>query len=207
MRKMILGVVMLIASLCTSASAGWFEVTDEDSSSISVHYIGTVERVDTYLWDILVSKAGDRVILLTIDSGGGDAYAGLSLYWKMEAHPRLVTIAGNEVGAWSAAALMWTAGDHRLIATNGAVWFHAAYCSWDPTPPTNIGCDTSEFQRHLVMVLDNAGFYGSAFNAWLNLVQEAHGTDGWIGVTQDGWQMRDTTEWWFKPFNKDWIMR
>ncbi len=207
MRNIIMGAVVLIASLCTSASAGWFEVTDEDSSSISVHYQGTVERVDLYLWDIVVSKAGNRVVLLTIDSGGGDAYAGLGLYWKMEAHPRLVTIAGSRVGAWSAAAIMWLAGDHKLIATNGAVWFHAAYCSWDPTPPTNIGCDTSDFQRHLVMVLDNAGFYGSAFNGWLNLVQEAHGTDGWIGVTHDGWQMRDTTEWWFKPFNKDWIMR
>ena len=207
MRKFLLGAAMLIASLCSTASAGWFEVKDEDGTSISVHYIGTVERIDTVLWDMIVTKAGNRVILLTIDSPGGHAYAGLELYWKMEAHPRLVTIAGSEVGAWSAAAIMWLAGDHRLIATNGAVWFHAAYCSWDPTPPTNIGCDTSEFQRHLVMVLDNAGFYGSAFNAWLNLVQEAHGTDGWIGVTNDGWEMRDTTEWWFKPFNKDWIMR
>lgn len=207
MRNFILGAVALVASICAPASAGWFEVTDEDGVSISVHYTGTVDPIDTYLWDILVSRAGNRVILLTIDSGGGSAFTGLSLYWKMEAHPRLVTIAGRQVGAWSAAAIMWLAGDHKLIAETGAVWFHAAYCSWDPEPPVQIGCNTEEFQLHLIHVLDNVGFYGSAFNAWLNLVQEAHGTDGWIGVTNGGWEMRDTTDWWFKPFNKDWIMR
>ncbi len=207
MRKLLMGAAVLIASLCSSAGAGWFEVTDEDSSSVSARYIGTVDPLDIIRWEMLSSHAGNRVILLTIDSGGGHAYAGLELYWRMEAHPRLVTIAGSDVGAWSAAAIMWCAGDHRLIAENGAVWFHAAFCTWDPEPPVNIGCDTSNFQEHLIRVLDNAGFYGDAFNAWLNLVQEAHGTDGWIGVTNGGWEMRDTTDWWFKPFNKDWIMR
>ena len=198
---------MLVASLCSSAGAGWFQVVDEDSQAISVHYTGYVDPMDVWLWDILVSKAEDRVILLTIDSGGGNAYAGLALYWRMEAYPRLVTIAGNEVGAWSAAALMWTAGDHQLIAKNGAVWFHAAYCEWDPEPPVEIGCDTSDFQVHLIRVLDNAGFYGEIFNAWLNHVQMTYGTDGWSGITNGGWQMRDTTEWWFRPFNGEWITR
>ena len=87
MRNFIMGALVLVASLCSSASAGRFEVKDEDGVSISVHYTGTVERIDLYLWDFLVSRAGNRVILLTIDSGGGDAYAGLGLYWKMEAHP------------------------------------------------------------------------------------------------------------------------
>jgi len=98
---------------------------------------------------------------------------------------------------------MWTAGDHQIIAPNGAVWFHAAYCSWDSDPMPDIGCDTTEFQYHLIKVLDNAGYHGATFNAVLNYVQNTHGTDGWIGVTHDGWQMFDSTDWWFKPFNKE----
>ena len=205
-RKFIIGMVLLLG-VVSPASAGWFQVTGEDETSVSVHYTGVVEPVDLWLWDLLSDRVGDRVMLLTIDSGGGDAYAGIGLYWRMEAHPRLVTIAGSEVGAWSAAALMWTAGDHQLIAETGAVWFHAAFCQWDPEPPVEIGCDTTDFQRHLIRILDNAGYYGAVFNAYLNVVQETYGTDGWIGVTNDGWEMRDTTDWWFKPFNKDWIMR
>ena len=148
MRNFLMGAAVLIASLCSSAGAGWFEVTDEDSASVSARYIGTVDPLDIIRWEMLSSHAGNRVILLTIDSPGGHAYAGLELYWRMEAHPRLVTIAGSEVGAWSAAAIIWTAGDHRLIAQNGAVWFHAAFCTWDPEPPVHIGCDTTNFQSH-----------------------------------------------------------
>lgn len=206
-KNFILGAALLVASLTSAVNAGLFTIIDEDTHSVSVHYTGTVERYDLYMWDAIAATADGRTILLTIDSGGGSAYAGLGLYWKMEAYAKLVTIAGSEVGAWSAAAIMWLAGDHQLIEKNGAVWFHAAYCTWDPTPPVSIGCDTRDFQRHLVPVLDNAGYNGEAFNAWLNLVQEAHGTDGWIGITAAGYQMRDTTDWWFKPFNKEWIMR
>lgn len=196
----------LTALLSSVAQAGWFEITDEDYVSVSVHYTGTVERYDPYLWDTIVDKAGDRVILLTIDSPGGDAYAGLRLYWKFASHGRLVTIAGSGYGAWSAAAIMWLAGDHKIIEENGAVWFHAAFCQWDTEPLPEIGCDTSDFQFHLIRVLTHAGFNGKAFNQWLNFVQTTHGTDGWIGVTNDGWEMRDTTEWWFEDFNKEWIM-
>lgn len=203
MKEFLAGMLALMAS--ASAMGGEWNVTDEDSTSMSVHYTGTVERWDPFLYLAIAEKCGDRVMLLTIDSGGGDAYAGLRLYWMLEAYPRLVTIAGERVGAWSAAALMWTAGDHQLIAGNGAVWFHAAYCVWDTDPNPSIGCSTIEFQRHLVLVLDNAGYHGMYFNMLLNSIQAEHGTDGWIGLTNEGWFTRDTTEWWFEPFNPDWI--
>ena len=193
----------LIAASCSFAEAGDFKVTGADASSVSVHYSGYVERLDVRQWHIISEVAGDRVIILTIDSGGGSAYGGLELYWALEAHPRLVTRAGSQVGAWSAAAIMWLAGDHQLIAENGAVWFHAAYCSWGPDPMPDIGCDTTEFQYHLIRVLSNAGYHGATFNTVLNYVQMTHGTDGWIGVTHDGWQMFDSTDWWFTPFNKE----
>ena len=203
MKDFLAGMLALMAS--ASAMGGDWNVTDEDLTSMSVHYTGTVERWDPFLYSVLAEKCGDRVMLLTIDSGGGDAYAGLRLYWMLEAHPRLVTIAGESVGAWSAAALMWAAGDHQLIKGHGAVWFHAAYCQWDPDPNPDIGCNTIEFQRHLVRVLDNAGYHGIYFNMLLNSIQAQHGTDGWIGLTNEGWFTRDTIEWWFEDFNPDWI--
>ena len=206
MKKFTIGLAVFAASICAShANAGRWEVTEDHPSALSVHYTGTVDRYDVFFWNSIVEQAGNRVILLTIDSGGGSAFAGIKLYWALEAHPRLVTTAGD-CGCWSAAALMWLAGDHQIIKEHSAVWFHAAYCVWDPTPPVNIGCDTKLFQAHLALVFTNAGFNGPAFNAWLNVIQEAHGTDGWIGVTyKDGWQVRDTTDWWFEPFDVEWI--
>ena len=204
MKQFLAGLLALFAS--ASAMGGDFKVTGEDFQSMSVHYTGHVERWDPMLFSILAERCGNRVMIMTIDSPGGDAYAGLRLYWLMEAHPRLVTIAGNQLGAWSAAAIMWTAGDFKLIKENGAVWFHAAFCTWDSDPNPEIGCDTTEFQRHLVRVLDNAGFRGGLFNMLLNTIQRKHGTDGWVGVTNDGWFTRDTTDWWFEDFNEDWIL-
>jgi hypothetical protein len=199
--------VLLALAASASAMGGTFTVTSQDSSSMAVHYTGTVERWDPMFFRFLVDECGDRVMLMTIDSPGGDAYAGLQLYWLMEAHPRLVTIAGSQLGCWSAAALMWTAGDHKLIEGNGAVWFHAAFCQWDPEPNPDIGCDTADFQHHLIKVLDNAGFHGATFNALLNQLQRDNGTDGWVGITNEGWFTRDTTDWWFKPFNGEIIKR
>lgn len=192
-----------VASLSAIATAGDFRITSEDSSSVSVHYTGVVESRDVWQWHAVSATAGDRVIILTIDSGGGSAYGGLDLYWALEAHPRLVTRAGSITGAWSAAAIMWLAGDHRLLAPNSGVWFHAAYCSWDPNPMPSIGCDTSDFQRELIPVLTNAGFHGPTFNLILNHLQMRFGTDGWVGVTEDGWAVRDTTDWTFEPFNPE----
>ena len=203
MRSLCTFAVAVVASAYSTATAGDFRVTDADDSSVSVHYTGTVERRDVRQWNVLTEVIGDRVVILTIDSGGGSAYGGLELYWALEAHPRLVTVAGSLKGAWSAAAIMWLAGDHQLIAENGAVWFHAAYCRWGSEPNPDIGCDTTEFQQLLVWVFDNAGYHGESFNAWLNAVQQMHGTDGWIGVSHDGWQLFDSTDWWFKPFDKE----
>jgi hypothetical protein len=206
MSKLFALMVMAIGSICSGVVAGTFTITAGDESTISVEYTGTVENYDLDSWYIVEDFADGRVILLTINSPGGDAYAGLRLYAALAENDRLVTIAGGSYGAWSAAAIMWLAGDHKLIEEHGAVWFHAAYCVWDPEPLPDIGCDTSHFQMYLVAVLDHAGFDGEKFNDFLNLTQAAHGTDGWIGVTNDGWFSRDTTEWWFKPFNVDWIM-
>ena len=197
----IISAIIAVYALIGTCLAGDFEITDEDHTTVSVHYTGTVSDWDVYRWNEVAAYSGERVVILTIDSGGGSAYGGLDLYWALEAHPRLVTVAGSQVGAWSAAAIMWTAGDHQLIAPNGAVWFHAAFCQWDPNPDPQIGCDTSAFQEVLILALDNAGYWGVGFNSLLNSLQQTYGTDGWVGVTNDGWQVHDSTDWWFLDFD------
>lgn len=198
---------LLIACAITSISAaGDFKVTDEDYGSVDVHYTGGVEDYDVHQWRSVVEYAGARVIYLTIDSPGGSAYGGLDLYWEMEAYPYLVTIAGGDFGAYSAAAIMWLAGDEKIIAEHGGVYFHAAFCTWDPSPMPNIGCDTSVFQEALIKVLKDAGLRGTSFNALLNEVQTLNGTDGWIVITNDGWFLVDTTEWTWLDFEPDWVI-
>lgn len=192
----------LCACVMTSAAAaGRFEITDHDYTSVEVEYTGTVDFGDTLEWARIVSYADGRVIFLVINSGGGYAHAGIDLYWALEAYPNLVTYAGADYGAYSAAAIMWAAGDVRKIEPGGGVWFHAAYCTWDPTPPTEIGCNTESFQVDLIEALEDAGFRGLAFNIWLNLIQDTFGTDGWIGATIEGWFIWDSTEDYTLPFD------
>jgi hypothetical protein len=198
----------ILAALAVSASAfaGDFKLIEEDAGMIEVHYTGGVEDYDVYQWNSTVEYANGRVIYLTIDSPGGSAYGGVDLYWAMEAYPYLVTIAGGDFGAYSAAAIMWLAGDERRIAERGGVYFHAAFCSWDPKPNPSIGCNTVPFQDVLIPVLKDAGLKGSLFNTVLNQVQALNGTDGWITITNDGWFMVDTTEWTWLVFNYAWLL-
>ena len=192
---------IVVACLTQLSGAGDFTVTLEDYGTVEVEYTGIVEDNDVARWGRIVELADGRVIILTINSGGGSAYGGIDLYWALEAYDNLVTVAGAKYGAWSAAAIMWTAGDFCIVEAGGAVWFHSAYCNWDPNPQPNIGCDTRDFQLELIKVLDDAGYDGEAFNYLLNDRQFLSGTDGWIGQTTDGWFERDTTEWTFWPFD------
>lgn len=183
--------------LSSVATAGDFRIKEEDSSSITVEYTGVVDFNDVERWLTIVDTAGDRVIILVINSGGGYAYAGIDLYWVMEKHPNLITVGGKDYGAWSAAAIMWLAGDLRTLEHGGGmVWFHAAYCSWDPSPNPNIGCNTVDFQISLIEVFDDAGLRGVHFNNWLNHIQRVLGTDGWIGLVgkEDNWFFYDSTD-------------
>lgn len=192
---------LAVACLTQLSGAGDFTVTLEDYGTVEVEYTGTVMDNDVARWDRIVELADGRVIILTINSGGGSAYGGIDLYWAMEAYDNLVTIAGADYGAWSAAAIMWTAGDYCLVEAGGAVWFHSAYCNWDPDPQPNIGCDTRDFQDELIKALDDAGYDGELFNYLLNMRQLESGTDGWIGKTNKGWFERDTTDWTIWPFD------
>ena len=188
---------LVALTLSSAALAGDFRLKEEDSSSITVEYTGMVDFYDVDRWNAIAEYADGRVVFLIINSGGGYAHAGIDLYWVLEGYKNLVTIAGEDFGAWSAAAIMWTAGDVRQFENGkGQVWFHAAYCSWDSDPNPEIGCDTTSFQLRLIECLEDAGYRGLAFNSWLNLIQETFGTDGWIGVVGDldSWYLYDSTD-------------
>ena len=190
--------VIALVAMCFASTAfgGTFEITEETAGHVDVHYTGMVTFDDVAKWRAIVEIADGKIIYLTIDSGGGYAFAGVDLYWELEAYPYLVTIAGNDFGAWSAAAIMWTAGDYRQVAKGGGVWFHAAYCTWDSDPFPSIGCNTLTFQEELVKIFDDAGYNGRLFNQWLNVIQYQLGTDGWIGLTNSGWWLLDSTSGW-----------
>lgn len=189
---------MLLSSV---ALAGSFEIEAEDLTLVTVEYTGMVDFGDVDRWNDVVEYANGRVIKLIINSGGGYAYAGLDLYYALESYPNLITVGGKDYGAWSAAAIMWLAGDLKLVEPGGAVWFHAAYCTWDPWPAPSIGCDTSNFQLQLMDLFEHAGYNGHMFNMWLNIVQYDAGTDGWIGIAAGGWWIYDSTEGWRIPFD------
>jgi hypothetical protein len=198
--------IMVATSVACMSDAGTFTLTGEDYASINVTYSGDVIESDLSWWRYITEAAEGRVIYLTIDSGGGGAYAGLDLYWEMEKYPYLVTVAGGQ-GAYSAAAIMWLAGDERRIPTGSVVAFHSAYCNWDPNGNPNIGCDTTDFQFHLTRVLNDAGFAGDSFNAMLNQVQSVLGTDGWLVITGKGWLLWDSTygDTWY--FDAEYLIR
>ena len=188
------------------ASAGDFVVTGEDYSSMDVTYRGEVLDNDSQKWHAIEAAADGRVIYLTIESPGGSAYEGIRLYWTLQAYPYLVTKASS-YGAYSAAAVMWLAGDVREVPKGTIVAFHAAFCWWDSEGTPDIGCDTSHFQMYLIDVLHHAGYDGLAFNALLNQVQGIFGTDGWIVIRYQGWTLWDSTDDDYFFFDPSWVER
>ena len=176
--------------ITSAATAGSFTVTGEDSQAIDVLYYGDVYRFDYLKWNEIVTAAEGRVIILTIETYGGSAYGGADLYWAIEQTPRVITKAGTVYGAWSAGALMWMAGDHRIVPEGATVGWHRAFCNWDPMPFPDIGCDVSDFDVEMMYIFLDAG-YSVKFGSALIQIQTEFGTDGWIEVTSEGWFVAD----------------
>ncbi len=199
---------MLLAVFMTAnVFAGDFTVTAEDSSSISVEYYGDVYRYDYQKWDAIEALADGRVILLTINTYGGSAYGGFDLYWAIEETSNVVTICGSKLGAWSAGAIMWLAGDHKLIEKGGVVGFHRAFCNWDPRPFPDIGCDVSDCDDEMDDIFIDAGLT-SKMTSWLITIQWSCGTDGWIEIRDDlSWWLVDSSDDREVPFDKEEVLR
>ena len=176
----------MLGSLLISVSvwAGDFNIQERDASGLWVTYTGVVDRYDHEKLRVLMELVSPHTtVFCIIDSPGGSAYGGLNLYYEAEKWKNLVTIAGSDFGAWSAAAIFWLGSPRDFTIPGSKVGFHAAYCN-PYFPP---GCDTSEFQTILKEVLYREGFEAERFNATLNYLQERFGVDAWLIKTGEGW--------------------
>lgn len=170
--------------LCPVAAGGEFTFKTHDESGAWYTYSGYVEDEDASQLRGIMRCWPEEIVYITINSGGGSAYGGLSLFWEAERWDNLVTIAGKDFGAWSAAAVFWMGSPRDWFEGESAkVGFHQAYCnSWYPP-----GCDISIFRERLVEALDRAGYCGYLFDLWLTDVQATWGVEGWALLTDDGW--------------------
>jgi hypothetical protein len=185
---------LLAMGLCCSSYAGKFTIVDQTSDSISITYTGTIEEQDVDRWREIKGEGKDRTIKLLINSRGGKAKASVDLFWELHKYPKLITIAGNTVGAWSGAAIMWLGGKDRQVEAGAMVMFHAPYCNWDEESNPDIGCNIDYICFQFEQVFTASGFNGQKFIYNLRHIQQSFGTDGWLGIlgNMDKWYMIDT---------------
>ena len=61
----IISAIIAVYALIGTCMAGDFEITDEDHTTVSVHYTGTVSDWDVYRWNEVAAYSGERVVILT----------------------------------------------------------------------------------------------------------------------------------------------
>jgi len=195
------GVLIINTSL---AHSGTFTLTETDTSGYWYEYTGTVLPSDVDNLREIMDRANGEYVFIVINSGGGYAYTGIDLYYEAEKWDNLVTIAGRDFGAWSAAAVFWLGSPHDFHQGKEAkIGFHVAYCNaW--VPP---GCDTSDFQKELIRVFDRCGWYGSLFNHYLNRAQAQGGVSSWILLTDEGWFFHHSREGLTWKIPCDWVRK
>ena len=184
MNKFFYMVFLVCLLLSPVAFGGDFEFISINTSGAWYTYTGHVDDTDAdKLRDVMLNHP-DRIVFITINSPGGSAFGGLALFWEAEMWSNLVTIAGKECGAWSAAALFWLGSPRDWFEGEEArVGFHQAYCNpWAPP-----GCDIQPFRDRLVEALNQAGYCGDLFDAWLTDTQQVFGVNGWALLTDEGW--------------------
>ena len=184
MFKLLFTIMCFILFLTPAARGAEFTLTNDEGHSIWYEYTGYVELGDARKLREIMDNSGGKFVFIVINSGGGSAYGGVSLFWEAERWSNLVTMAGRDYGAWSAAAIFWLGSPYDFHQGEKAkVGFHAAYCDpWNPP-----GCDTRHFQRELIRVFDRCGWHGVLFNYYLNRLQEQGGVSGWLVLKDDGW--------------------
>jgi len=174
--------LFVTSALC----AGDFSLKERDYSGYWIEYTGVVDRYDNLKLRTLMELIPSHTnVYCTINSPGGSAYGGIALYYEAEKWDNLITIAGADFGAWSAAAIFWLGSPRDFTIPGSQVGFHAAYCnSWAPP-----GCDTTSFQNLFKDILYREGFEEGRFNATLNYLQATYGVDAWLIKTSTGWNL------------------
>lgn len=195
---------ILSLALCCSSYGGTFTVLDQDSNKITVEYTGTIEQQDISKWRDTYNNS-DKQVVLIINSRGGSAKGAIDLYWELKKVSLLETVAGQDVGAWSGAALLWLAGSTRTLEEGALVMFHAPYCTWDENPFPDIGCNTAISQDKFRKVFLDAGYNGARFMDCLNSIQTGFGTDGWLGTlgNSNNWYLIDSNTLLILRFNME----
>src|SRR5579864_4304561 len=95
-----------------------------DFDLIGLH--GDIKPEDVATFRSAADAGGKAVVVL--DSGGGAALAGIEM-GKLIHLKHFATFVPEDTLCASSCALMWLAGNPRLIAPGGAVGFHAVYIS------------------------------------------------------------------------------
>jgi hypothetical protein len=157
---------------------------------------GEIKSEDVATFRSVASASGKAVIVL--DSGGGAALAGIEM-GKLIHLKHFATFVPEDTLCASSCALMWLAGNPRLIAPGGTVGFHAVYI-----PQGDGTLMTSGSGNALVgAYLDQLGFSGDVIAyvthappermGWLSEgTARAIGLDVvWVGV---GERARDTPQ-------------
>jgi hypothetical protein len=89
---------------------------------------GPIKSEDVATFRSVANASGKAVIVL--DSTGGAALAGIEM-GKLIYLKHFATFVPNDTLCASSCALMWLAGNPRLIAPGGVVGFHAVYITQD----------------------------------------------------------------------------
>ena len=182
-----------IASLALSSVAIAGDWT-ADGNHLS--FTGPVEGGDSIVLDYLLQQAAGHDVIVDIETPGGLASEGIFMTEALAAYPGRVVTRAVGSGAWSAGAMMWIAGDQKLVATDSVVGFHLAYV------PGCMSCDTSGINGLIGGVIANAGMQGDR-RAWPFLrtllldmaqVRDQYGPQGFVMLGGDG--DRDLGNWW-----------
>lgn len=183
MRKYFWGMLAMLLAV-GSAEAGTFRFEREDASGVWYEYTGYVLGSDYLRLREVMNSHPCVNVFITINSGGGSAFGGIELFDEAEKWDNLITIAGKDYGAWSAAAIFWCGSPRDWFeGADAKVGFHQAYCD-SVNPP---GCNLSKWHIELVRVLNRAGYSGPLFDWWLDTTQQSWGVEGWALLTDEGW--------------------
>lgn len=170
--------VLIVVFFPRECAAGTFTLVNETEGAIVYTYTGSVDFGDTAMLRELdaevVGKQKELVVI--IDSPGGAAYEGVDLYWAAK-ELNLITIAGSDFGAYSAAAMFWAGGSGEMMEGSLA-GFHLAYCN-PYSPP---GCWVADIDGEMLKcLLDRFGRVRTAelFNQ-MNIALETYGVNGFV---------------------------
>ncbi len=184
------------AGLTSLSSAGDFVATEDILGRHILSFSGPVESGDAdYLEDYMQERAGGD-FRLRIETPGGLAVEGIAMCDMIVTYPGTIVTEAVDSGAWSAGAMMWVAGDIRVIEVDSVVGFHLAYV------PGCEACETAPINAIIGGVIARASYRGDE-RLWpgtRNLLLDMawcrmdYGPQGFVMFDHTG--RKDIGQWW-----------